>query len=53
MTLLDSFAQPSSQAAQFPQSLWIELVGLVSGSQFTSSRFQLPDHGQSDLAARR
>ncbi len=51
MTLLDSFAPPATQAAQFPQSLWIELVGLVSGSQFTSSRFELPDHGPGDLAA--
>jgi hypothetical protein len=51
MELLESFAAPSTQAAQFPQSLWIELVGLVSGSQFTSSRFELPDHGQDELAA--
>lgn len=51
MALLDSFAQPATQAAQFPQSLWIELVGLVSGSQFTSSRFELPDHGPNELAA--
>ncbi|MBL8861732.1 MAG: hypothetical protein JNK02_06935 [Planctomycetes bacterium] len=43
---LVQIADPGSEAARFPQSLWIELVGLVSGSQFTSARFELPGHGQ-------
>ncbi|MCY2960500.1 MAG: hypothetical protein NTY35_10085 [Planctomycetota bacterium] len=42
---LNELASPTSQGAQYPQSLWIELVGLVSGSQFTSTRFELPGHG--------
>lgn len=43
---LAGLADPGSEAALYPQSLWIELVGLVSGSQFTASRFELPGHGQ-------
>ncbi len=42
---LSELADPASQGAQYPQSLWIELVGLVSGSQFTATRFELPGHG--------
>jgi len=42
---LATIAPPGCEGARFPQSLWIELVGLVSGSQFTAGRFELPGHG--------
>lgn len=45
---LAEVAPPGSEGARFPQSLWIELVGLVSGSQYASSRFELPGHGSDD-----
>ncbi|MFT5049913.1 MAG: hypothetical protein ACI8QZ_001306 [Chlamydiales bacterium] len=31
------------------QSLWIDLVSLMAGSQYTASRFELPGHGASNV----
>jgi len=36
-------------AVRLSQSLWIELVSLMGGSQFASGRFHLPGHGEKDL----
>lgn len=35
-------------AVRLSQSLWIELVTLMGGSQFASGRFHLPGHGEHD-----
>lgn len=35
-------------AVRLSQSLWIELVSLMGGSQFASGRFHLPGHGEND-----
>jgi hypothetical protein len=35
-------------AVRLSQSLWIELVSLMGGSQFASGRFHLPGHGEKD-----
>ncbi len=37
---------PAHRAVRLSQSLWIELVGLMGGSQFAAARFELPGHGE-------
>lgn len=39
---------PDHTAVRLSQSLWIEFVTLMGGSQFASGRFHLPGHGEKD-----
>ena len=45
MALLQERFPEGHVAVTYAQSLWIDLMGLMAGSQYASSRFELPGHG--------
>jgi hypothetical protein len=47
-SLLAGTAGEGHESLRLAQSLWIELVNLLGGSQFASVRFELPGHGAAE-----